>query len=381
MIGGISNMKSPLEKIIKGTVNRSKLLLQKSDPKKISHINFAVTYVCNSRCKHCNIWNKYKEKPKEAKKELKLEEIEEIFEKSQYLKNLQAIDLTGGEPFIRKDFIDLCGFFIEKYPNAGITIPTNAVNLDLITNKLEEIVKMYNPKNIYIAISLDGIGETHDKIRGIPGDYNHVLELIEIIKKRLPTIKQAVSCTITPENYGDLLKVYKLSKKESIGFGLQFAQISGSFYGNIETEFEWNETKLDEVNKMINLIIKEYSMKQGILQKMMSCLFDVNTCYLSHMVDFQRNPHMISRCYSGTHSFFMDPYGNIYPCIMLNKKIGNIRELDFDELWLSTEAQEIREFIKDKKCACWTSCETGPSLIRSPEVVLWNLKNLIKEGR
>ncbi|MCD6429444.1 radical SAM protein [bacterium] len=355
--------------------NKKKLLLEAPDPRRIYYLNFAVTYLCNSRCKHCNIWKRYKENPEEYKLELNLKEIEEMFEKSQYLRNLIGIGLTGGEPFLRKDFVDLCGFFIKKYPKAAITIPTNAVNPELVVNKLEEIIRMYDPRlgSIYISISLDGIGSTHDNIRGVLGNYNKVLKLIELLKKVTPSINLGVSFTITPQNYKDLIDVYKFSREKNIGFGVQFAQTSEMFYGNIEKQFGWDKKKLDKVDNMIDSIIRDYIIKRKPLQK----IFSVDIYYLSHMVHFMKKPHVISRCYSGIHSFFMDPYGNIYPCVMLNKKIGNIRDSNFDELWLSEQAQKVRKFIKSKMCACWTPCEACPSLAREPKITLWNFYNTL----
>ena len=91
------------------------MLLAKPSLEKIYHINFAVTYGCNSRCKHCNIWRKSKENTKIIEKELKLTEIEKTFEESQYLNCIQSIGITGGEPFLRKDLTDLCVFLLKNF--------------------------------------------------------------------------------------------------------------------------------------------------------------------------------------------------------------------------------------------------------------------------
>jgi MoaA/NifB/PqqE/SkfB family radical SAM enzyme len=343
--------------------------------REIEAINFAVTYLCNSRCYHCNIWKKYKKNPNEAKKELELEEIKRGIKNSKFLRNLRIVGLTGGEPFLRKDFVDLCGFFIEEYPQAGIGINTNAVNVSLIINKLEEIVKIWDPEKISLNISLDGIGKIHDEIRGVAGNYYHVLELIKLVKEKAPSIDLGVSFTITPKNFRSLLQVYKLSKKLGVGFGTFFSQTSEFYYGNVEKKkkLSFDETSLDDIRASIKLILMDIWKRRNTLQKMLN----VDAYFLSHMVDFQRSPHQMVRCQSGIHSIFMDPYGNIYPCIMLNKKLGNIRDVNFDELWVSERRRKILEFIKEGKCACWTPCETNLSLWKSPKVILWNLKHLL----
>jgi len=375
-------MTSILKKIKKKTTNRAKMLFTKPQPEKIYHINFAVTYTCNSRCKHCHIWNIYKENPNAIEKELKLAEIERTFAESQCLKYIQSIGLTGGEPFLRKDFTDLCGFFIKKFPNAAISIATNALVPDLIIAGLIKIMDTFSPKNsIFLSISLDGIGKTHDEIRGMPGNYFRVLKLINLIKKKAPSVNRGISFTIMPQNYKDLLEVYKISKENDIDFGFQFAQTSKSFYGNTENAFEWNEKKLNEVGRIIHSIFKEYTAKEKILKKMWLSFFAINKYYISRMVDFQKNPLRIDNCYSGTHSAFIDPDGNIFPCIMLNKKMGNIHEMNFDKIWLSEEAKKIREFIKEKKCACWTPCETHFSLERDYKIISWNFHEILKGYR
>jgi len=166
------------------------LSLLPPSPKEVSYANIALTYLCNSRCRHCSIWKIYKYCPSKVREELTFEEIKAMFEKSRYLSKLKSIMLTGGEPFLRKDFVEICGFFVSKYPQAGICIPTNAVDPNLVVKKLEELMHNYNPnpRNIYISISLDGIGRTHDEIRGVTGNYQNVLRLIQLVKERLPAI-------------------------------------------------------------------------------------------------------------------------------------------------------------------------------------------------
>jgi MoaA/NifB/PqqE/SkfB family radical SAM enzyme len=371
--------------------NRLAVILQKPNPKKIAIFRFAVTYKCNSQCKHCNIWRKYKDNPEEANKELKIEEIKEMFEKSQYLRHLQGISLTGGEPFLREDFVDLCGFFIEKYPEAIIGIPTNALRPNLIADKLEEISDRYKPKNtIDIGISLDGIGKNHDEQRGVSGSYNRALKLIELLNANFPSIEKNMGFTITPQNYKDLLDVYNLSKELDIRFGFRFAESSGVFYGdNIEKRFGWDEFILSEVEEAIVRILEDQKKKNLSNLNLKSLLRQIDTIgidYLSkyhalHATDFIRDPSKSEdfTCYSGAHSLFMDPYGNMFPCIMLDKKMGNIRESSFDEIWMSEKAKEIREFIAEKKCRCWAGCEVNPSLARDKKMMLWVLSRILRD--
>lgn len=343
----------------------SKDLIWVSLPKR--SINFAVTYRCNSRCITCNIWKKYREHPEQREYELTLHEIKKIFNDSQFLKNLTTINLTGGEPFLREDFAALCGFFIKKYPDAGIITNTNALSTSLVFNELKEIVEKHQPRNLSISISLDGIGETHDAIRGMPGNYERVLVLINALQKELPTIHVGVSFTIVPENYKDILKVYALSQERGIHFDCQFGHISGCYYANADDarQFSWDRAALEEVEESIHVIIDDCKKRERSLSDKMTVYF------LLHMMRYHKQQKRELTCYSGVASCFIDPYGNIFPCVMLDHRWGNAKD-GFDVVWLSDRAKQSRKFINDKRCACWTPCETYNSLMNNPKIVLSN---------
>lgn len=343
----------------------SKDLLWVSLPKQ--SINFAVTYRCNSRCITCNIWKKYREHPEQLKQELTLDEIKKIFDDSQFFKNLKTINLTGGEPFLREDFAALCGFLIKKYPDAGIITNTNALSTSLVFNDLKEIVEKHQPRNLSISISLDGIGETHDAIRGMPGNYERVLVLINALQKELPTVHTGVSFTIVPENYKDILKVYALSQERGIHFDCQFGHISECYYANADDagQFKWDRVALEKVEKSIQVIADDCEKRQGSLSDKMAVYF------LLHMMCYHKQQKRELKCYSGVASCFIDPFGNIFPCTMLPHAWGNVKS-GFDKVWSSDTAKKSRSFIRAKRCVCWTPCETYNSLMNNPEIVLSN---------
>jgi len=343
----------------------------------VMHLEFAVTYMCNSRCKHCNIWKIYKTNPKLLENELKLNEISDVFTNSRYLRRLYSIGITGGEPFLRKDIVDLLGFFVELYPQIRLNIVTNGVSPKLIEKRLRNFIKNYRfaIENLSITISLDGIGKIHDKIRGIQGNYENVLKTIHHIKN-LGIDKISLSFTITPQNYHQLMPVYELSKRMGVGLGVQFAQTSAIYYGNnTDKNFKFASDTLKYLNKIIRKIEAERCLHP------IHRIENPDTYYLLSMIDFQEKPANVFKryeCYAGSHICFIDPYGNVYPCIMLDKKLGNVREEFFDEIWTSKKAQSVRSFIKNKRCMCWTPCMTIPSIYLNPKTIIWNISKILK---
>lgn len=348
--------------------------LKKPSPENILWLNFAVTYLCNSRCVMCSIWQKYKQKPELMQEELSLEDIETLLE-SPYLYNLQVVSFTGGEPFLRKDFVDIVGMFIKKYPKAIFGVATNGLNPRLTVKKIKEIQDYFKPKHLSISLSLDGLFGKHDEMRGVPGAYESLNETIELLKSETD-VNIGIDFTITPLNYKELLNVYKYTKEKNIKFLTCFAHKSDAYYGNTETRFDWDISVLGEIEASLKEIVKDKIRSESLLDK----IIDPNAFFTWNCVNHQAGGKMHQKCYSGTHSMFLDPTGNIYPCIILNQKMGNIKVSEFDSVWTSFDAEKIRDHIRLGKCSCWVACESIPSMLRSIDVVKWNLTYKLFHG-
>jgi MoaA/NifB/PqqE/SkfB family radical SAM enzyme len=328
------------------------------DPKKIKRVNFAITYLCNSRCISCSIWKKYHKKATSANQELNLEQIKEFFNQSKFFGNLDEINLTGGEPFLRKDFRDIYQYLRRRFPRLTISICTNG--LKVINNWLE---KKEDSIWTVMVFSLDGLQEKNDLIRGIKGSYKRVINTIGYYKDRYPSLRMALSFTILPENYNELIKVFELSRKLRLAFTMRFGCESENYYDNSETKFQWTNEMLNKVEKDVQMINKEMSFSLDSLNR----LLNPNLYFFSQMISYQREKKRLFHCYSGTHSLFIDPYGNIFPCIFLDKPLGSIVKESFDDLWFSINAARQRLYIEKGNCHCWVECETIPSLQRK-----WN---------
>jgi len=80
-------------------------------------LHLELTYRCNSKCIMCDLWDFYRRNPSfKIKDELNLDEIKKFVEISKYLQNIKTVLFSGGEPFLRKDFVKICGFFSQWYP-------------------------------------------------------------------------------------------------------------------------------------------------------------------------------------------------------------------------------------------------------------------------
>lgn len=340
--------------------NKSVRLLTRPTPERILRINYAVTYLCDSRCVMCDIWKRYREDPSGIAKELTADDIERAVSGSAALQALDTIALTGGEPFLKKDFVAIYAFFRRRYPGAAIVVNTNGFNTALIEKKTAEMLAVGGLPPVFM-FSVDGLAEAHEQIRGVRDGLGKIGRSIDMVRRLAPTSRIGISFTILPENIRDLEGVYALSKELEAPFTMRFGSRSDTYYRNTTWDGAWTRQQLDEVEPAIRRVTADIARRRTGLERALN----PDTYFFSRMTDYQRAPRRIFECFSGTHSFFLDPWGNVFPCIVLSTSLGNLRDRPFDELWFSAQAGEIRTDIAEERCHCWTECEALPSLQRT----------------
>jgi radical SAM protein with 4Fe4S-binding SPASM domain len=330
-------------------VSLKKIMLNKI--KQPTNAVIAVTYKCNSRCKMCNIWQK------PAVDELKPEEYLKL------PKSLDDINITGGEPFLRDDLMEILDNIFSRCNPKKLVISSNGFLTEKIIEAAKEILKRDYWQAVTIAISLDGIGSVHDAIRGISGAYNMVLKTITALKN-IGFNNIGVGFTFISGNENEYEKIYNLSKELNLNFGATIAH-------NAENYFSTGENKdIDskKVTKQINLTIKE---KINSLDKK-----ELGKCYyLNGLAYYSRTHKSILPCEAMSDSFFLDPEGYIYPCNILANQAGNIKDDDFDKIWTGEKAARLRCQTKNCPNPCWMVCTGKPAIKKHwLKAGLWILK-------
>ncbi|MBN1233812.1 MAG: radical SAM protein [Candidatus Coatesbacteria bacterium] len=351
-------------KIIRAT----ELLLKPPSPKDIIRVTFAVTYRCNSKCIICNIWERGND---EDKAELSIDEIKSFFSNNPLLKSLKKINITGGEPFIRKDLAEMTIFFLKEFRSVDIDLQTNGLSTSLIVNTIKTILEQTESSKLNLSISLDALGPLNDEIRGIKGAYDRTIKTIEALIGFKERLNLSISFTLTPLNFREIEKVKEYAESLGMGFFLQFVQQSSIYFVNRDKEFLWDNEKLNEVFRVLSRLTEDASMEKGIQKKLSAAR---NRFFLEKSIEYQKKPRRMIPCFSGSHSLFLDPLGNVYPCIMLDKCFGNIRENDFSRFWLEEEAEKVRTFIKENRCHCWMQCEAHLNIQRSLKSIIGMIK-------
>src|SRR5262245_6612789 len=133
------------------------------------------TFVCNFTCPFCAFSADLNQK----KDELTLEEIEKI---ASSLGRVLVLHIGGGEPFIRKDLPEILEIFRRTNGVRRVEIPTNGWSAERIGAQVRRILEKMPGARLNVRISLDGIGELHDRLRARPGSYKAAVETLEALR-------------------------------------------------------------------------------------------------------------------------------------------------------------------------------------------------------
>ena len=320
------------------------------------YLIIGLTYDCNSFCRTCFNWEQLR---KNKEHELSFEELQKTFST---LGDLLFVVMSGGEPFLRRDLPDVCAMLSEQNHVKQITIPTGAVSSDLIARSTETTLQRCPSTQIVVNISIDHIGEKHDWIRGVPGNYEKAKKTyanLIALRDRYPNLTVNVHTCLCNYNVDDLDYIFESVHRDfpSISFH-SFEMLRG-----------------DQPDKNIQPITTErYREVLPKLEKYWNSFHHYDS-FLKFVKVYTRRLELaileqetqVQPCYAGMISGVLDARGEVRMC-ELRDAVGNVRDTgyDFAKLWFSPDADKQRASIKAKECHCTHSCFMSSSLVFNP---------------
>ena len=319
-------------------------------------LTFCVTFWCNYRCQTCNIW---KMAPRD---ELSLDEIRRFFARSS---RFLWIDLTGGEVTLRKDFIDICHAVIDGCPNLLLLhFPTNGYLTDKVVAAAKAITTRpgRRPEKLIVTVSTDGDEATNDRIRGIEGGWRRQLETFKALRA-LPGVDVVLGMTLSAGNVDNYPAAFAAARREVPDlrhdeFHVNIVHESPHYLGNTDLDLG---AKVDR--EKLAAAVEEYAHLRGRPHSPVGYL---EHAYLSKVRRYLETGRTPMRCHALSASCFVDSWGNVFPCTIYDRKIGSLREVDYDlaRLWNTPEADQLEREIFDYHCPqCWTPCEAYQSIM------------------
>jgi MoaA/NifB/PqqE/SkfB family radical SAM enzyme len=308
--------------------------------------NFTVSNSCNGRCTTCNIWKM------DPRPDPTIDQITGFFEANrESLRNLKFIQLTGGEPFLRDDLPEIASAVHEAAPKCMIWLPTNGLLPENIRQTTMELLSQTDKPLIGVTISLDGEGDAHDIQRGVDGSYKKVMQTLKLLsdlKKKTGRLHLSTGFTLTANNYVQAPLVQRLSYKYGADFSIRPVNISEHYYqnteqnGNFDTDGVWRTVKY-----LAHLVRNEKGLFSSLTM----------LAYLRGIKEFIGDGRTLP-CSAAKESVFIDGVGDVFPCIVMNHKLGNAYESPLNEILASEETVMACGVINELQCpTCWLECE------------------------
>jgi radical SAM protein with 4Fe4S-binding SPASM domain len=328
----------------------SKVITMRDEIQMPTDISVITTYRCQMRCKMCDIW----QNPTRKEKEITPKDLEK-------LPSFKFVNITGGEPFVRKDLEEIVEVMFKK--SKRVVISTSGWHTDRIIKLAEKF------PNIGIRVSIEGLSIKNDELRGRKGGFDRGLRILLTLKE-MGVKDIGFGQTISNNNSDDVVPLYELSK--NLGMEFATAAFHNSFYFHKDDNIITNKNAvIKNINELIKRLLKENKPKSWY-----RAFFNLG------LINYiQGNPRMLP-CEAGTVNFFLEPNGDVYPCNGLEERywkesMGNLHDFErFEDLWFSTQAQQVRNKVRKCPKNCWMVGTAAPVMkkyVKYP--TKWVIKN------
>ena len=328
-----------------------------------SFITFFVTWACNARCTFCDVWKKRCN----DKDSMSPKEIEDVFAQ---MKTIDVLRISGGEPFLRKDIAEIINR-IDKVSTLGlIHITTNGLLTAPIISAMKEVEPI---EKIHIKVSIDNIGEKHDKIRGVKGAYERAMRTVQKLSELRKTrgfhigVNQAIVEEAEIGSYfalKEILKPYDVPVYPSIA-----VDSSNSLYSNIgivdpTLSFKTFGKFSEEGSEKLLKILVEDGKKMQNLQEQIVDRYHLMGLY-NRLVKEKNKPN--PKCVALNNHLRILPNGDVPICLYNGEIVGNLRQQNLKDLWFGDDLKKEREWVR--RCSgCWQSCESAVSAIYTGDI-------------
>lgn len=310
-----------------------------------------INSICNMKCEHCFYWQELN-----SPDDLTFDELVSL---SRELGPIENLNLSGGEPFLRKEFGAICREFIRNNGVKEIYVPSNGFYTDKTIKQIRETLQEKSLKIFAIELSLDGMPEFHDTFRVTKNSFKKAMEtydaLAELQKEDSRLQIHSIS-TATATNMEDI-------KRLTTFLYDRCPQMSHHNLALIRGDRK-NPTlqgpKLAEYEGLYEYVRRLWAPREraryGSVVEPMLQWAKVKTA---------REQRQVVPCKAGILSAVVHANGNIALCEQ-HEPIGNLRKNSFMEIWYSEEARKLRASIKAKECYCTNEIFMWPSITFQP---------------
>jgi len=303
----------------------------------------SLTYTCNSRCATCKV---YKRKSEE---ELTLIEYKKIFNKLG--SSPHWVTFSGGEPFLKNDLVAIVNACYTICHPAIMNIPSNGILTQKIVESVKEICQYCKKTQIVVNLSIDGIENHHNDIRGVRDNYEKVIN----------TYKELKALKLKNLTVGIHTVVSKFNVRQFHAIANTMMNLHPDQY---ITEIAENRNELNNTDLDITPDILQYKavadfmihrIKNTRIENRLSRITQAfRVEYYNLVKQIMRDNRQVIPCYAGVASCQIAPDGDVWLCCMKAESVGNLRDNKYDirKILANNIVKKKRQEIKQEKCYC-----------------------------
>jgi MoaA/NifB/PqqE/SkfB family radical SAM enzyme len=310
-----------------------------------------INSICNLTCEHCFYWRNLNQRD-----DLTFDEFKAL---SEELGTFENLNLSGGEPFIRPEFADICRLFIENNGVKRIYVPTNAYFTERTEKQLREVLKSASLLGFVCEISLDGMPEYHDRFRGNPKSFAKAMDTYDMLahmRKDDPRLAIHANTVAMSENMDEIWRLTEYLRERCpamehhnlaiIRGDRKNPSLQGPALEKYKALYEhvkrvWQERDQNRFGSSVEPMLQWAKVKT----------IETSSQYVP--------------CTAGNLTGVVYANGDVSVCES-HPPLGNLRQKRFFEIWDSAEAQALRAQIQAKRCHCTNEVFLWPSIVFQP---------------
>ena len=353
------------------------LLRSTKRERRLGTVILFVTSRCNAKCETCFYWQELNRPG-----DMTFAQLERV---SQTMPPVTDLWLSGGEPTLRPDLGEVINTFVRNNGVRRVIIPTNA----LVRRRVCEVVGRAlgdNPQiDLYLNVALDGYGPTHDRVRGVPGNWEKTLGCIRALyplkAQYRDRFRLNVNTVVCAENYEEIERLAAFLWENFALDGHYFNIIRGQAKAGAAIKQVPNDI-LPALYTQAAALTERYGRRMfagddasARFVKQVAYVGAITTHYRTQLANFAEPSGWPFPCTAGETTAVIDYNGDVRAC-ELRGKFATLADYDYDftALWSAGERQtELDAIDGGRSCWCTHVCFIHDSLRHSRRALLYGL--------
>jgi MoaA/NifB/PqqE/SkfB family radical SAM enzyme len=310
-----------------------------------------VNSICNMKCEHCFYWTHLNKRDDLS--------FDEICLLSRSMGPIENLNLSGGEPFLRKEFSDICRQFIRHNQVRQIYVPTNGWYLQKTIDAVTATLQEPDLQLFVVELSLDGMPEFHDTFRVAPGAFARAMETYDALA--------------TLQERDPRLRIHSISTATDVNIA-EITQLTGYLFDRCPQMDHHNLALIrgDRKNPALKTPeMREYAALYEYVRRLWQPREEGRYgAIVEPMLQWAKMETVARQrqavpCRAGVLTAVVSANGDVSVC-ELHERLGNLRSQSFPEIWNSARAVALRESIARGDCHCTTEVFLWPSIVFQP---------------